>query len=257
VAAIHPISWRQIRVLTAASIKSRYRNTYAGLLWVILSPLLMFSVQGYVFKRVLGIHFENYPVFLLTGLMPWIFLTQSASMSTGLMVSNSRLFKSFPIHPMASLMAILIDNLINFTMTFTIILTGLFIFGGSVQWMHFALMPIPFFFMFIAVVGLCWFLATMQVFFHDVKFITDFVLSVMFYLTPIFYPAKFVPPDFLWIVNWNPIAILLAPIQALSLDVLPADYGWQLAQSALVAASVSILSSIFWLKKKNQMYFRL
>lgn len=256
-AAVHNVSWRQIRTLTAASIKSRYRNTMAGVLWVVLSPLLMFGAQGYVFKTILNILHPHYPLFLLTGLMPWIFLNQSVGMSTGLFVNNARLFKSFPIHPAASLISIIADNLINFLLTFTIILVGVSIFGSGVNVAHFLMLPIPFLFMATAVIGLCWFLATLQVFYHDVRFVTDFVLSVMFFLTPVFYPRSFVPERFQWVITFNPIAILLEPIQLLSQDSLPATYGWSLLKAALVAAGFLGLSAGFWNWKKNAIYFRL
>lgn len=217
----------------------------------------MFGAQGYVFKMILKIGHPNYPLFLLTGLMPWIFLNQSVGMSTGLFVANARLFKSFPIHPAASLISIIVDNLLNFLLTFALILAGVSIFGTGVDVVHFLILPLPFASLAVAVVGLCWFLATLQVFYHDVRFVTDFVLSVMFFLTPIFYPRSFVPDRYQWIITCNPIAILLEPIQLLSQDVLPPTYLSSLAASVGVAICFVLLSVGLWNWKKNAIYFRL
>jgi ABC-type polysaccharide/polyol phosphate export permease len=58
------ISWSQVRTLTSASIRSRYRNTFVGLLWVVISPVIMFSVQGYVFKSIMHINVDHYPAWV-------------------------------------------------------------------------------------------------------------------------------------------------------------------------------------------------
>lgn len=253
---IRPLSWRQVRTLTAASIKSRYRNTVAGMVWVILSPLLMFTAQGYVFKLILHVGHPNYPLFLLTGLLPWIFLVSSTSMSTTLFVTNSRLFKSFPIHPFASLVSVLLDNLINFLLAFAIILLGLVIFGTRPA-LHFLLIPLPLLFLIVAVFAIDWSLACLQVFFHDVRFIVDFAFSILFFLTPIFYPLDLIDPHYRWIVKLNPVAILLEPIQTLSQDTLPSHYWVQLIMAFGVAIALSLLAWTVWSRKKNEIYFRL
>lgn len=252
-----PVNWRQIKTLTGASIKSRYRNTIVGVIWVVLSPLLMFAAQGYVFKTILKIDHSSYYLFLLIGLMPWIFLTTSINMATSMLVTNARLFKSFPIHPVSSICSVILDNLINFVLTFTLILVGLFAFGTHPPFPQFLLIPIPIFFLFIFVFSLAWLLACLQVFFHDVRFVMDFAMAVMFFMTPILYPAKLIPDKFIWLVEINPLAALFAPIQALSEDHLPPDYLFQTVKAALIALIFLLIAWRFWVWKKNDIYFRL
>ncbi len=251
------ISWMQIKTFTTASIKSRYRNTLAGLLWVILSPLLMFGAQSFAFKYVLRIEFANYPLFLLTGLMPWIFLMQSINMGTGLILSQSRLLKSFPIHPLACLLAMIVDNLINFVMTFLVILVPLVLLSADVKGIYFLLMPIPLLSLLIATVGLVWFLSVLQVFFYDTRYIVEFVTSIAFFVTPIFYPRQFVGPEFQWLLDLNPLNFLFAPLQALSRPVLPDNFLSLVGQSYAVSLSIFTLASLFWWRKRNLLYFRL
>ncbi len=101
--------WEQIRDLTFASIKSRYRKTWAGFLWVILNPLLQFGVQSLVFKRFLKLDIPNYFLFLLGGLLPWIFFTSTVQMGTPIVVNQASLMKSFKINQWVILGALIYD----------------------------------------------------------------------------------------------------------------------------------------------------
>jgi lipopolysaccharide transport system permease protein len=254
---VSTFSWRQVQTLTSASIRSRYRNTFAGLLWVILNPVLMFSAQSFAFKYILKINVENYPLFLLTGLLPWIFFSSSISMGTTIIVSNARLYKSFPIHPLVSLTSTLIDNLINFVIAFVVILVPVFFLTPNADRALLLLLPFPLISLFIATIACSLILATLQVFLHDVKFIVDFVMSVAFYVTPIFYPTRFVDPQFRWIIDFNPFAVLLAPFQALSGTSLPDDFFARLGLSTVLSLCLLAFALYFWNRKKNMVYFYL
>jgi lipopolysaccharide transport system permease protein len=251
------ISWNQVRTLTSASLRSRYRNTFAGLLWVILSPVLMYTAQAYAFKIILKVNAENYPLFLLVGLLPWIFISSSLSMCTTLFMSQGRLLKSFPIHPMVLLLSVLIDNFVNFVISLVIILLALFIFYPGPLPLHLLLIPVPLISLFIATAGLTWIVASLQVFFYDLKFIVDFIMSVAFFLTPISYPAQFVGAENIWIVDYNPFAILLAPIQALSQNALPGNYTFLLVRSFLFSIAMFTVARLIWTSRRNMIYFRL
>ena len=54
-------------------ILARYRGSILGLAWVVINPLVLFGVQSFIFKSILEINVPNYSLFLLGGLLPWIF----------------------------------------------------------------------------------------------------------------------------------------------------------------------------------------
>ncbi len=251
------INLRQIRTLTSASIRSRYRGSWAGLLWVVLSPVTMFAAQAYAFKYVLKVQVEGYSLFLLTGLLPWIFLSQSIAMSTTLFTTNARLFKSFPIHPVSSLAAVVVDNLINFTLATVVLLLGFLAFNSETLPAHILLLPIPLLSVFLTTLGLSLALATLQVFYADTKFVFDFSIAIAFYLTPIFYPIEFVDVQYRWIIEMNPFTSLLRPLQALSRPELSPDFGTWLFQSFGISFVIIVLGYAYWRRKQNQLYFRL
>ena len=58
-------------------LKSRYKGSILGYLWTLLNPLLLMLVYVVVFSVVVKIKVENYPIFILTGILPWSFFTGS------------------------------------------------------------------------------------------------------------------------------------------------------------------------------------
>lgn len=248
------VFWVQSRALTAANLKSRYRNTFAGFLWVVLNPLIVYGTQSYVFHTILKLQVDRYRLFLLSGLLPWIFITQSLEMCTSLYTSSARLLKSFPVHPLVYLAAQLFDNFVNFIAAFLLILLAVFIWD-PVEPLRILLLPLPLVLLFGAVFGMAWMLATVQVFLRDTRFIITFALNLLFFLTPIFYPASFVPEEYRWIIRLNPVNHLIQPFRALIYDELQLS---SIVQSMLMSGMIATLSlsaaALFWSRKKNDVY---
>ena len=110
--------FEQAYVLTVANLKTRYRNTSLGFLWVLLNPILIYGAQSYAFGRILKIDVSHYNLFLVTGLIPWIFITQSIEMTTSSILVSAPILKNMPIHPFVILISTVLDNLINFLSLF-------------------------------------------------------------------------------------------------------------------------------------------
>ncbi len=244
---------RQAVILTAASLKTRYRNTVSGLVWVILNPLLIFGAQAFVFHNVLHINVANYPLFLLSGLLPWVFLVQSVEMGTGAFTQSGKFLKSFPVHPFVILSSQILDNLFNFLLSFTIILLPTAL-AFHFDWPRYLLVPLSIIPLFIFVISFVFLLATVQVFFWDTRFVMSFAMSVAFYMTPIIYPIEFIEEKYRWIISLNPFWQVLHPFQiAISGDL--HLYSASLANSFLTAALMAGLAFINWGRSKNEFYF--
>lgn len=248
------LHYPQVQAFTVANLKARYRKTVAGFLWVIINPLIMFATQCLVFRIFLRIQVPNYALFLLSGLLPWIFVTQSMQMCTNTFVAASQLLKSFQLPPLVHLFALLLDNLINFLAAFLLILGPLLI-AHPVSIARLALLPVAVALLLLGVVGMTWILATVQVFFRDTVFIVNFVISVLFFLTPVFYPESYIPESYRFLIHINPIYQLIRPFHSL---LLASD--WTETRSSFIAATLVATLSLFsagllWSRKKNEIYF--
>jgi lipopolysaccharide transport system permease protein len=250
------VFWTQARALTAANLKSRYRNTFAGFFWVILSPLITFGTQSFVFHTILRLQVPNYHIFLLSGLLPWIFIQQSVEMCTSLYTTSSRLLKSLPVHPLVYLAAQLLDNLVNFLAVFFVLLLPAVSFG-QINLVALLLLPVPIFFLLLGVFGICWLLAVLQVFLRDTRFIASFALNIIFFLTPIFYPVEFVPEKYRWMVTLNPVNHLIRPFRSLLHEFSLEAFGQAIVKSAMVSVLLAAAAILFWRAKRNEVYHAL
>jgi lipopolysaccharide transport system permease protein len=248
--------YRQAMALTKANLKARYRSTWTGFLWVILFPVLIYTAQSFAFHFILKINVVNYPLFLLTGLLPWIFFSTSVDMSTGAYLYNGRLLKSFPIHPLSLVFSQIADNFLNYCVAFLILLIPLSYMThySMARWL---LVIPPFISLFFFVVGFTNFVATLNVFFRDTKFILTFLLQVSYFITPIFYPKELIPVDLTWVLNFNPFYIILRPFQLLSQDFQVSEYLELLGSSFALSILVLVFSAFYWKRKRNELYFHI
>jgi len=83
-------------MLTQKQITLQYKRTWLGIVWSLLNPLLLALIFYIAFTIVLRIKNEEFSLFLLSGLFPWTWFTNSISASTVSLISNKSLIKKFP-----------------------------------------------------------------------------------------------------------------------------------------------------------------
>jgi ABC-type polysaccharide/polyol phosphate export permease len=246
----------QIRELTYASIKSRYRKTWAGFLWVLLNPILMFGVQSLVFKKFLKLEMPDYFLFLLGGLLPWIFFTSTVQMGTPVFVIQSQLLRSFKINPWVILGSQVLDSFINFTASFILIMIP-FYFISNKPFLSLLLLPIALIPLLIGTLSITVICSVLNVFYRDINFVMSFVFSLLFFLTPIFYPVDFVPIDYRWMVELNPIIYFIDPFRSIIHTTNFDGFAFLLFKSYAVATLFTLLALFIWNRKQNDFYRRL
>lgn len=240
--------------MTAANLKCRYRKTVAGFLWVVLNPMVTFGVQALVFGQFLKIDLNHYLLFLVSGLVPWIFIAQTLEMSASVFVNSGQLMKSFEASPLVYLSAQVFDNTINFVAGFFIALLPVWALTTGVSY-KVVMLPLPMITLGLGVFAMAWLLATLQVFFRDTRFLVTFALQLGFFLTPIFYPRNFVPSALQWLVDINPLYRLIAPFQILIHGQSTVLFSYSLAMAALTAALLWGLAIWLWFRRRNMVLF--
>ena len=196
-----------LRFLVVKDIKSTYRNSILGYFWLILSPLCMMLVFYAVFSIVVKIQVKHYPLFLLSALLPWQFLTNSLSRSTSSLIEYAPVLKasSFPREyiPFSAVLVYFIQLLLSLPLLF---LFSIFYHVRVFPW----ILPVPLILQFILVTGLSFFFSSFNVFYRDAGVILNFLLLLWFYATPVFYPLSYVPPSFLRLYCLNPMVYVVS-----------------------------------------------
>ena len=197
--------------LTRKQVKTQYRDSTLGFLWTFLNPLLNMLVMWLVFKSVLGIEDPYYPIYLLAGNILFAALRASTNQALESMVVNRGLLLRTKIDLEVFPISNVFTSLVNFAFSlialipFMIWLTvqqGVNLFSYQLLFIFFM---IPAFMLFELGIGL--FLATLYVFFRDLKHLYTVLLLLWQYLTPIFYTVSRLEPDGLTykIIRLNPM----------------------------------------------------
>jgi ABC-2 type transport system permease protein len=192
------------RQLVVRDFKAKYKRSMLGMLWSFLNPLLTMAVQYIVFSTLFKSNIENYPVYLLVGIVFFNFFNEAVSMGMTSITSNASLIKKvyvpkyiYPISRVAS-------SMINFLLALIPLVLVMVFTGTSI---HPSLVLILFdvmcFLGFIA--GMSLLLTTSMTFFQDTQFLWNVVSMIWMYMTPIFYPESIIPANMLPVYRMNPL----------------------------------------------------
>ena len=204
--------------LVVRQLASRYRGSALGFLWSFLNPLLLMLVYTLVFRFY--VRFEsvpNYTVFVFTGLLPWLWSVSSLSEGTSAISSSGHLITKsmFPAHllPTVSVLAAGINYILSLPILF------IFMFAFGIPYTSALLcLPLIIVIQFLFLWGITIALSAINVHFRDVQHIVANLLTFLFFLCPILYPAQNVPPQFSFTINYNPIAVLTGAYHHVFLD---------------------------------------
>lgn len=194
--------------MVVRDIKLRYKRSVVGVAWSLLVPLSQLAVLSFVFGVVLQMRAEHFSTFLFSGLLPWSWLSSSLMGATRTARQNKDLLRQVGF-PAPILPAITVTSqFVHFVVALPI-LFGFLLYDGRPFTMALAALPLVMILQFVLNLGLSYFLAPMQVLFHDTEHLLGVGLMLMFYLSPIFYEPSAVPPRFAFIYNLNPMVHLL------------------------------------------------
>lgn len=197
-----------VRALVVRDLKVRYRRSMIGFLWTMLQPLLTMLVLSMVFSAIFRFDVPNYPVYALAGIMFWNFFSQSVTTSMNSLKGNAHLLTKIPVpkavFPLATVLAGVINLLFALVPLFAILLITGHPIRPAVLFVPVAILLVALF-----TLGAGLLLSPMAVFFYDTIEMISVVMTLLMYMTPIFYPMDIVPEKYLWVVRFNPIRSVL------------------------------------------------
>jgi len=245
-----------IATMTARDFRATYQASHFGLAWQVMLPLIMLAVFYLVFGRILGGRFSNaateapvdYALALFVGLGIFTFVSQNIGNAPSLITSNIGYVKSlsFPLE-LLSITSVLTSGLtlvisLGLTMIVMLLVKG---------YLHWSVVCLPLYVIcaFLLSLGLSWGLSAIAVFIRDVAAIVAPVTLILMFMCPIFYPASMVPKQIKWVVDMNPIAVIIEDGRACLL------YGvWPTPLSAgilfLVSLAVATVGYFIFMRSK-------
>ena len=203
------LSYRDlIWALVLRDLKVRYRRSAIGFVWTMLQPLLMMLVFQLVFSTMFRFEILNYAVYALAGILFWNFFSQSILASMNSLRGNANLLKKVPVPHAVFPVATVLSGLVN--MAFAMVpLFGLLIVTRHPMTPALLFLPVAILLAALFTLGAGLLLSPLAVFFHDVTELVGVALTLLMYLTPIFYPMSILPENMRWLVRFNPIRSIL------------------------------------------------
>jgi ABC-type polysaccharide/polyol phosphate export permease len=165
-----------------------------------------------VFSAFLHVDIEHYPIYLLAGLMPWMWLSGALQQSTTALV-DGRMYVGKTVFPIEVLVLVpVLSHGCNFICSIPVLLLFAVLFKVHLGWSLLAL-PLLTLIELVIVYALSLLSASLYVFYRDVQQLIGYALTAMFFMLPIFYGARAVPPSFSFLLHANPLAAMIVSYQ--------------------------------------------
>ena len=231
-------------------VKLRYKNSILGFFWSFLEPLLMLSVLYFVFSTIMKSDVENYPIYILSGLIFWYGFNRATSMGLSSLLGNSGIIQKTYFRRELLVISSSLTAFIMMSFEFVVLIV-FFIVLKFVPPTTIVLLPLLLIDLFILSLGVSLILSVLYVYFRDIKFIWEVVLRAGFFLTPIVYSLEMFPENIRSILNLNPLVPIFDTARGLILyNSLPSiESTLYMTLSSLAVIVIGLI--VFRIKNKN------
>ncbi len=241
-----------VQELVSKDLKLKYRRSFLGYLWSILNPLGIMLVMVVVFSQMFRWDIPYYPVYLIVGQVMFNYMSASTSHSMYSILDNASLLKKIYVPKYIFTFSRVTSDLVDFLFSMGATLLVMLVTGTPFSW-YLLLVPLVALELYLFSLGLGLFLAQASVFFRDIQYIYNVVLTAWTYLTPIFYPEEMLP-DWLHflVVRFNPMFFYVKQMRQILIEQTYPDPKL-VATGCLSAGLMLLLGGIFF--KRNQSKF--
>ena len=200
-----------IRELAILDLKLKYRNSILGFFWSFLEPLLMLAVLYVVFTSIFQSSIEQFPLYLLIGIIMWNMVVRGTTMSVNSIVSRGGLLTQLylPRSIFATSSTVTATIMLGFELIVFVLFMAIFQFVPPATIL---LLPLILVMMFVLVLGFSLPLSVLNVYYRDVQFIWGIIMHAGFFAVPIFYTLDMLPENVKKLILLNPMAQLVNSI---------------------------------------------
>lgn len=203
--------------MSKREVSGRYKGSFLGMAWSLFNPILMLVVYTFVFSVIFksrwgnqndGNNHTEFAIVLFTGLIIFNMFSECINKAPTLITSNVNYVKKvvFPLEilPVVSFIAALFHTAVSVV----VLIVAIIVLRGQIH-LTILLLPIITIPLMVSILGLSWILASLGVFVRDVSQTIGIMITVLMFLSPVFYPISALPPLFQKIVMLNPLAYMI------------------------------------------------
>jgi ABC-type polysaccharide/polyol phosphate export permease len=201
-----------LKEMVTRDVRARYAGSGLGLLWAFAMPILWMLLYTGVFGLVLKVPvdpgYASFPEFLMAGLLPWMAISEGISRASSCLIDNAPMVKKtvFPLETLV--LSVVLAAIVNEVIAFGVYGVYVALLGHlSASWLWLVVPALVL--QALLTFGLGCIAATLTVFVRDTAHAIGVALTVLFYATPIVYPASLVPARLRPWIDANPFSALV------------------------------------------------
>ncbi len=214
------VQYRQlVAMLVVRELKVRYKRSVFGLLWTMLNPLLLMTVYTVVFATIMRSPQRNFAIFLLSGLLPWLFFSTAVLQGLTSILTNQELIRKVRLPQAVFPLSVVGSNLVNFALSLVPLLLLMAVLRQPFT-PALLFLPVGMLILTVFTSGVTLLFSTFTVFFRDVRHLTEVLLQMLLYLSPVLYDLPMLGDRGEWwfrafrlFLRLNPISYLLPLIR--------------------------------------------
>ncbi|MBF0381031.1 MAG: ABC transporter permease [Magnetococcales bacterium] len=202
---------KSIWVIGNLHLQRRYCGSWLGAAWSWMHPVVHLLVLWIVFSNLFPA-FENYFIYLASGLLPWIFFSQGIQTCSTVLVSNRNIFISSPVSYETHVLGTLTGEVLHFLVAFLLLILSVPLLGIPLGW-H--LLAVPLFLLNLILFTFSWavIISFLTPIYRDISHFLTLFFTFGFWLMPIVYHWSNLPPPYKYIVKYNPLTLIISPFQ--------------------------------------------
>jgi len=199
---------KSILLLTKVNLTLQGKMSFFGIVWGFFSPLLFILVYSFAFKKIFHVQVENFPLFVTSTLLPWLFFVNSINEASSSFVNNRHILTNLPIDIFKFILSSVLSNYFTFFINqFTLIIIVLALYSNISFLSIFYLLILNTVY-FIFVINISIIVSIIKVYFKNINTIIDMFLNALIFVSPVFYGIDMLPEKYSLIAVLNPLFII-------------------------------------------------
>lgn len=241
--------------LVRRDFQQRFVGSAAGWLWGVIHPLVLLLSWTFVFQVCLRVPLpkgnltQSYTLFLFCGFLPWLLFQETVQRSASSLLEHANLITKTVFPAEVVPVSIFLSSLIHHAIALVLAMGAVFIIEGRLSPM---VLFLPFYTVLVGMlaVGLGWIVSSLHVYLRDTAQVLTVVMTLWFWVTPIFISEEQFPAQFRFLIALNPLSFVVRAYRERLLST-----RWpSLDETAIIAAyslTVFVLGGLFFRQLKR------
>lgn len=232
-------AWRDIIV--------RYKQTLAGIAWIVFRPVMTMIVFTIVFGHIAKLPATNtpYPLLVFSGLLPWQFFGTAVTDASNSLLTNSALISKVYFPRLIAPLSAIAVNIVDFLVAMAI-MAALMAWYQAPPPLSILFLPIPLAILFALTSGISIALSALNARYRDAKLLIPFFVQFGLYVSPVGFSSSVIPTAWRFAYMLNPMVGIIEGFRWCLLDQRQPFPGASIAIAASTSIFVLLMGGLYF-----------